>query len=224
MRFSDFLLRESRAVTHEIVRHPFLLELAAGALAWDKFSYYLEQDRVYLQTYRQCLLATAQKSPPQHRDYLSRFIVTAVDAEEDKVYGHYEKNHQLIKTGKVAPATVNYTTLLKATCSQEPFELCVAAIAPCMLLYQHAFAIAQYNTRPDNLYGNVIDTYTSDGFFDASSSVAGILDSLGRHATDDARDSMQAVFQRSARAELCFFQDAYQKREIACPVIGRSLG
>jgi thiaminase/transcriptional activator TenA len=48
MKFSDFLWQSIQLVYQAILQHPFIHELQQGRLSQTVFSYYLQQDALYL--------------------------------------------------------------------------------------------------------------------------------------------------------------------------------
>ena len=59
MTFTQELWQSTRHLYDAILAHPFNTELAAGTLNSDRFTYYVQQDELYIKVYARALAQVA---------------------------------------------------------------------------------------------------------------------------------------------------------------------
>ena len=116
--FSGYLRRQAARVWQAIERHPFLIELHAGTLPIDRFTYFVLQDYVYLLDFAQVLCHGGAKAPDLATlELFARHALGAVEVERSfhkgfgKTVGLSEQD--LDKVSK-APVTQAYITHLQS--------------------------------------------------------------------------------------------------------------
>jgi thiaminase/transcriptional activator TenA len=212
MKLSHLAWKQSLSITERIVRHPFVLELIEGSLCWSRFSFYLEQDKLYLEDYARCLAVIADKAPTHYQAHFSRYANHAVISEQDRVYGHYNQNHQIKRSGAIAPATLRYSGALLRTCLNEPLEIAVASILPCFWIYQHIGYLAKIKSNDNNLYQPWIDTYSSSSFSQGTEAIIGLFNDTANRSSKATQEKMVKTYKDSSAHEWNFFDDCYHLR------------
>lgn len=66
MKLSDQAWERSSKIIAEIKSHPFNQALMKGELQLDKFSYYIEQDSLYLREFARCHAMIAARIAPEY--------------------------------------------------------------------------------------------------------------------------------------------------------------
>lgn len=211
MKLSKSAWPSVRSIVRGIVQDPFMQGIIAGTLSWDRFSYYLEQDRYYLQVYKSCLHSIALSAPPCHQTHLMRYAISTVNKEEEQVYSYYDGHRDLVKSGFLSPATLAYTCSLTDVCLQEPVEVAIAAVLPCFWVYQYLGQKASRESMVGNPYAKWIQAYADDEFAENTYAMIEIFDALALNADVITRQKMLAQFQASSVLERRFFHDAYEK-------------
>ena len=192
-------------VYNNILRLPFLQELAAGTLPREKFNFYIGQDSLYLNEYSRVLAHIAARST--HSNMKSAFLKFAADgvAVENILHATF-----VAETPKqMSPTCLFYTSLLKATALDDLAVEC-AAILPCFWIYRevgkHIIREAKMEGNP---YSSWIATY-ADEAFDASTNLAiDLCDFIATTASSETRQRMTEVFVHASQLELRFWQSAY---------------
>jgi thiaminase/transcriptional activator TenA len=215
-RFSEEAWRHTGALRAAIHRLPFNTELAAGTLAPERFRFYILQDAIYLGEYARVLAIVAAKAPDA--DTVRAFGQAAVEAivVERALHGRYLAEFgvapEAVATAEPAPDCLAYTSFLLATAHQQPWEVSLAAILPCLWIYWDVAGAITSGAAPDNRYRAWIDTYADPRFGEAVQMVIGIADRAADGGTDAVRAAMLAAFARSTQYEYLFWDGAYNRR------------
>jgi thiaminase (transcriptional activator TenA) len=115
------------------------------------------------------------------------------------------------ETGRLTPATLNYTNYLLRMCAMEPVEVSIAAILPCFWVYRDIGRHIAQHTAPHNPFARWIDTYAGDAFDACVREAITIFDILADSASDAIRAKMLDAFYKSTCLEWHFWNDVYQK-------------
>jgi thiaminase/transcriptional activator TenA len=216
MALSDRLREDSDAIWRLLHAHPFLRELAAGALPPEKFRFYLEQNLLYLPDYARAIALGAAKAADVEE--LGRFAAALVNIVDTEIPENRELLGQIVADGAsdrggglaMAPATLAYTSYLLATAYRGgPLDI-MTAILPCAWSYGE---IAQA------LAGEVLDHPVYAGWvgFFASPSYAGLvmrmrseLDAMGEDVGPDRMAELETIFRMGGRLELAFWEMGYR--------------
>jgi thiaminase (transcriptional activator TenA) len=215
MRFSDEARQRTAALRAAIHALPFNRELAAGALAPDRFSFYITQDALYLAQYSRVLALAAAKAPDTPS--LQAFAGSALGAiaVEQRLHEHYLAELGIspaeIAAAEPAPDCLAYTSFLLATAHQEAWPVLIAALLPCFWIYWDVASAIIRDCAPGNPYQAWIDTYANPAFGESVKRVIGIADAAAS-AMPSAHAQMLAAFTRSAQYEYLFWDGTYQRR------------
>ena len=168
--FTQQLRRQADKIWRAIYAHPFLDELQAGTLPMDRFTYFIQQDYLYLLDFAQVLCLGGAKSPDlQTLETFSRHALIAVEVERTfhasfgKSLGLSQK--QLDRTPK-GPVTEAYTRHLQAVARAGSLAEIVAAVLPCYWIYGEV-GKRLYRNRPrkPKIYREWIETYASEDYW-----------------------------------------------------------
>lgn len=214
--FSHEARRRTQALRAAIDALPFNTELAAGALARDRFQHYITQDALYLREFARALAIAAAKAPDAAT--MQAFAQSALGAVavEQRLHERYLREFGLDPAGlaaaEPAPDCLAYTGFLIATAYHEPWEVLVAALLPCFWIYWDVGCAIAARSTADNPYRAWIDTYADPQFGEAVQQVIATADRASEAASAAVRARMLAAFTRATQYEWLFWDGAYQRR------------
>lgn len=203
-KWSSTARRAVEPIYQEILRHPFVTELAAGTLDRGKFLFYLGQDAMYLERYARVLAHVASRLTDKAAiaDVL-RFATDGI-AVESALHATFLQGAPL---PPMSPTCLMYTAVEEAQ-SFAPAAVEAASLLPCFLIYQQVGqAILTSCTNIDtNPYARWILTYADEVFAESTRRYTEICDSL---ATDGLCGQMTDIFITCTRLEWMFWDSAY---------------
>lgn len=208
MKWSEKTWLAAAPVYKNILRHPFVRELAGGDLSQERFMFYIRQDSLYIESYSRVLAHIASRLP--RKSQCESFLRFASDgiAVEKMLHEHYLQNGPAEKTVPT-PATLLYTSY-ELSKSMEPVEIEAASILPCFWVYQRVGEWILDRCSPDNPYVRWIDTYADETFAESTRWAIEICDELADMANDETRKRMTDVFVTGTRMEWMFWDSAYR--------------
>ncbi len=213
-KLSELAFKQSMNIIDSIKSHPFNTQLADGSLEKSKFTYYVEQDCLYLQDFARSLAMIASRVPPKFVKQFLSFSEGALVAEQEVVHGFFREAFNIQETGKLTPTTLSYTSFLLQISAIAPVEVAIAGILPCFWVYkivgQSIFEKTKLNNQ--NPYWHWIETYSSKNFSESVDSAIKIFDEVAIAASDTIRSSMLNTFYKSTVLEWHFWNDAYSMK------------
>ena len=211
MKLSEKAWELSSPIINAIKTHPFNQQLMSGILNRDIFTYYIEQDSLYLNDFSRCLAIIASKAPTAHIQHFLDFAKGALLAEQETVHYFFKQLFDIKETNKLTLATLSYTSYLLRTCSMEPIEVAIAAVLPCFWVYREIGLFIAKSSGSNNPYAQWIEVYSSDDFNHSVEKAISIFDELGRHTSEVIQQKMLDAFYKSTCLEWHFWNDAYNK-------------
>lgn len=213
--FSVELRKASARVWRAIDNHPFLLELHAGTLPMERFTYFILQDYVYLLDFAQVLCLGGAKSPDLATlELFCRHALGAV-AVERSFHASFAKTHGLTRQALDAvpkgPTTQAYIDHLQSVARGGTLGELVAAVLPCYWIYGEV-GKRLHGNRPSSpkVYREWIETYASEAFWKPVREQIQLMDRLGAAASKSEKNRMSENFALSSRYEFLFWQQAYR--------------
>ncbi len=214
MRFSEEAWGRIAPIYDAIVDHPFNRELAAGTLSMERFRHYIVQDGIYLIAFSRALAVAAARAEGTgdiakfaesareavvveralHESYFQRFGIPAAEAD----------------SAEPSPTCLSYNNFLVATAYHAPYEVLVAALAPCFWIYWEVGTHILGRAATDNPYQAWIDTYADEAYGAAVREVIAIADRIGEGVSAAVRAQMHAAFGRASQLEWMFWDAAYR--------------
>lgn len=216
--FTSLLRRRGDRIWRAIHGHAFLRELHAGALAKERFTYFILQDYLYLLDFAQVLCLGGAKSPDLSTlEIFARHALAAVEIERSfhagfgKTLGFSQK--QLDATHK-GPVTQAYIDHLQAVARGGRLGELVAAALPCYWIYGEV-GKQLYKGRPrqPKIYRQWIELYASAEFWRPVREQMRLMDRLGAQASATEKRLMTAHFLLSSQYEYLFWDQAYRMEE-----------
>lgn len=217
MRFTDTLWQDIAPVRAAIHDHPFLNELAAGALAAEKFRHYMMQDSLYLAEYARVLAIAAAKAPTAAgRLEFSDGAKVAVQVEQalhQSFFGQFGVTPELVAATEPTPVCLGYTSYLGALAATRSYEELIAGVLPCFWIYWDVGCAIKPLAASPNPYAAWIDTYGAPDFGAATERVRVLVDEAADAAGAATRDAMRTAFRNASRYEWMFWDSAWQEAD-----------
>jgi thiaminase/transcriptional activator TenA len=198
--------------------HPFITELAEGALPLDKFRFFLEQDNFYLEEYARCLAMGAAKSRTERElRYFTTDLNQVLDAElpsNRALLAKVTERGAVDRGGALAmaPANVAYTSYMQALALRGgPLEI-MASLLPCAWSYVEIATALRERTDLDHPdYGGWIGYFSLPANVEMVADMRRDFDALVAEevTTEDRSEEIERIFATSSRLERGFWQMAY---------------
>jgi thiaminase/transcriptional activator TenA len=212
--FTEELWEAASPVYQAILEHPFLAGLRAGTLPPDRFRFFLEQDRLFLDSYARSLTLMAARAPSAEAILLfSRDCAGAIEAErelEEQLLAAIGEPAPPIAQDAPAPTTMAYGNYLLGSCWVGSFAEALGAVLPCYWVYFEVGRDLSRSGSPSPIYQRWIDNYASPEFGAVVTRVRALMDIEGTHLSQDQRDSVTRHFVAAGRYEWMFWQMAWQ--------------
>ncbi len=213
MKFTDKLWKETREIYDKILLHPFNQELMKGILDEKIFSFYINQDSLYLVEFGKALAVTAGRATDANTIIqFATFANDAIVVERLLHKGYFEKFNIQVKR-EPSPTCFNYTNFLLAVCSTGNYEEAVTALLPCFWIYRevgnYIFKYAQEN----NKYSEWIKTYSSKDFTESVDKMIEITNKTANAVSQNQKNKMLEKFVYSVKLEYMFWDSAYKQEE-----------
>lgn len=215
-KLSETALKQVMPAIDAIKKHPFNTQLANGTLDKSLFTYYIEQDTLYLKDFARSLALLAARVPTPYTKIFLSFSEGALIAEQEVVHQFFRDTLSAKNTGKLSPATLMYTSYLLRTCATEAVEIGIASTLPCFWIYNiiGQSILKQTTIKEKNPYWRWIETYASEDFTHTTHQAISIFDEMASTACQNTQKLMLDAFHKSTLLEWHFWNDAYHLKTI----------
>ena len=147
---------------HQILDLPFVRALGDGTLDEDLFSFYLDQDALYLRDYSRALATlSARADSAEAQVHWAAGAHEAIAAESQLHEGWLANRARL---GGPSPITMGYTNFLRASAAGDDYVVGAAAILPCYWLYEEVGAVLSSQNHGDHPYAEWLSMYGGEEF------------------------------------------------------------
>lgn len=147
---------------HQILDLPFVRALGDGTLDEDLFSFYLDQDALYLRDYSRALATlSARADTAKGQVHWAAGAHEAIAAESQLHEGWLANRARL---GGPSPITMGYTNFLRAFTAGEDYVVGAAAILPCYWLYEEVGAVLSSQNHEGHPYADWLTLYGGEEF------------------------------------------------------------
>jgi thiaminase/transcriptional activator TenA len=219
MGFSDQLKRENRRIWDAIMGHPFVLELGAGTLPIEKFTYYVKQDYLYLIDFARCIGLAASKAEEiedmrSWADMMGGCLRYETEMLESLSEALGMLPGEIAGTPK-APTNEAYTNHILRVAYEGSMGENVAALLPCMWTYIDVGGvlaeIGGYEGHP--VYEEWCEAYNAPEYNELVDIYLSLVDRSAEKAGVPVKDRMRRHFRLSTRYEYMFWEMAYRMEE-----------
>jgi thiaminase (transcriptional activator TenA) len=217
------LLRERGAASWTAaVGHPMVAGIGAGTLPHETFRYYFEQNVLYLEDYARAIALIIGRAPDLAAvRVLTRFLSQIVDTELPANYAFLARLGGPAPASSapagsagpgpaalMAPVTYAYTRHLLDTAGRRDLPAGLAAVLPCQWSYGELATRLAAAMPADPVYADWIAMFAGDGYDELVQASTALLDQHTDVANEALMTSLSAVFDRSTRYELAFWDMA----------------
>ena len=210
MSFSKELQRGVSPLWEKMVTHPFVQELGANTLPWEKFQRYFQQDYVFLRGWLSLICLGIAKSPDFHgARKLSGFLNSALGGEEGLFQDAFRDmglSEEQIANLKPLPTTHAFAGYLTNVAYRGSFHEIITALLCIEWTYlDWAQRLTTAGSRPDNrYYREWIDIHAGAELEDLVTWMRQVLD---KGPIED-RDRLEEIFLGCLRYEFLFWEMA----------------
>jgi len=210
MKFSEKIWQECFPIYNSIINHSFNLELAAGNLDPIRFSYYIEQDSLYLHDFARSLAIIAarvnrSKMVIEFLDFAKGAFIT----EQEIVHQYFRNVMPTTPSGQISTACLGYTSYLLSTATIALLEVGIASLLPCFWIYNEVGKDIHQKSVIDNKYSVWVNNYVSEDFSRGVLRMIEITDYFYAAANHETKLAMSNAFATSSMWEFYFWDDAY---------------
>jgi thiaminase (transcriptional activator TenA) len=199
--------------------HLMVAEIGAGSLPRQTFRYYFEQNVLYLEDYARAIALIIARAPGLAEvTVLTRFLSQIVGTELPANYSFLERlggpagPGGTRGTAAMAPTTYAYTRHLLDTAGRGDLTAGLAAVLPCQWSYGEIGAGLATAALPlDPICAEWISMFSGDGYDELVRSTTGLLDRYADPGDQARLTGLSAIFDRSTRYELAFWDMAYTR-------------
>lgn len=213
MKFTEELRAEVVSIWNASFEHPFILELANGTLAIEKFRYYLLQDSYYLFHFAELQEICASKAKDVETKL--RFLDHAESTRKAELGLHqtFFEMLEIRAADKVsfqpAPTAYNYTSHMYRVAQDGDLAEVLSVILPCYWLYLEIGERLKDANPNHPIYDKWISTYGSEWFKASVIEQINRLDQLAEQASHESKSRMKDHFIISSQFEYQFWEMAY---------------
>ncbi len=206
MKWSEEVWQKAEYIYEDILRLPFVKELATGSLSKERFLFYIRQDAIYIENYSKVLAHIASRLP--EKGWREDFLKFASDGilVENALHASFT---EISDTNTVATPTCLLYCSYESAKALEPVEIEAAAILPCFWIYMCVGNEIHKNCESNNPYSKWIDTYADEYFAKSTARAIEICDELAEKTTEGIRDKMTEAFIAATKMEWMFWDSAY---------------
>lgn len=210
------MLEAAKDIWEGYVKHPFVLGLADGSLAVEKFRFYLLQDYLYLFDYAKVFAQGVVKArePDAMRAFAS-YVDSILNGEMDIHKGYMARlGISKEQAERVRPSLKNqsYTAYMRAVAAEEgPAEI-MAAVLSCAISYEHIakWIVAHYpDAEKHDFYGEWVRGYAAEGYAAANDALIEWMERFAEGYSEAKIARLVEIFVDCSRFESLFWDMAW---------------
>lgn len=208
MKWSEKAWNSIQPIYNRIIELPFIQELMNGTLPYEKFTFYIQQDALYLAEYGKVLTGIASKlDDPRHIAAFIHFAGNSIVVENEL---HRSFVNEIATDVKPSPSCLLYTSYLKSLLGNSPKEVICAGVLPCFWIYNEVGKyILAHQTVGENRYQSWINTYEGEEFTKSVLEAISICEELANTCTEEQQEAMTDAFVMCSKFEWMFWDSAY---------------
>lgn len=209
-------IERTKHIFATIVEDDFVKEMCTGTLPMEKFMWYTEQDKLYLDDYARSMALLSSRVPDiADTAQLMQFCESAAVAEQTLHEYFLARYPHSSGTLKKSPACELYTGFLAKHAAFSSAEVAAASVLPCFWIYEavgHHFA-DQLHLVANHPYARWLEMYVSAEYHDEVQRAVEMVDRLAANTTPEVREKMFEVYAKGCVMELMFWQSAYKMEQ-----------
>lgn len=213
LNFTERLWNENYGTYQAILSLPFIRGVADGTLPAEEFRYYIIQDYLYLQNYRNVFKILLSKAPDERAKEFITCEIQGIDEEIENVHLVYSKKYNItseeLANAKPNQTTQDYNAFLTETATEEPFPVGFIATLPCnWIYYRVADDIKNAGYVKNNPYQEWIDAYSSTLWEETDTREFVYLVEYYMVNNEHLRGDMEQAFNRAFEYEYMFWKES----------------
>ena len=199
---------------------PFLLELGAGTLDPERFTFYIQQDAKYLVAYQKTMTTLAGKAPgSKELSFWAQSAVQAI-AEEQAMQEQLFTNdtvakHRVEGLG-MSLHTAAYSNFLLTSAALDSYAVATAAVLPCYWIYAEsgvAVLEASKGALDGHPYGTWVEAYADEAFTEISRDAVRLVEEACEVAGEAERARAVEAFRQATHFEELFWTQPMDEPE-----------
>lgn len=223
MSFFQKIYQRAETLRHQIIYHPYNIDLFNDTLCSTKFKTYLTQDSVYLRHYARLLTQTAVRFEQEahveyaqiFRDFANATVAAAEDLDKTYIQQWYSPTLFSPNNTVLLPSMATYINHLTDVCQQAPLPQVVASLMPCFWTYAETGKALGQSISPDHSYKMWIELQYCSPEFDAFTELyTHILEQLAYKIPLEEQEAMIEIFIKSLEHELALWNEVYGVTEL----------
>ncbi|MGH3159840.1 MAG: thiaminase II [Streptosporangiaceae bacterium] len=212
---SDELWHGISGIYEAILAHPFITGLTDGSLAESAFAFYVVQDALYLTHFAATLAGLGLRAPDAAQtEMFARHAAGVVSVERtlhESLLADLGIDPEAARTADLAPASLGYTSFLRAAVTCGGYAEGVGAVLPCYLIYWKVGTELLRRGSPEPRYQRWIGTYGGDEYAAAAGEMVATADRIGRGLSAAERSRVHRNFRTASRYEWLFWDMGYRQ-------------
>ncbi len=195
-----------------IFKHKFIEALLTGKLNPKIFTFYVQQDVLYLSEYRRVVALLASRLDDTEHSQFFMDSATKIISVEGEVHNTFLKGNNDMPAH--SPTCQLYISYLSRIVNTQVVEIGMAAILPCFTIYREVGEYILKNQRAQkNPYQDWIDTYGSEDFAKTTDTVIEICNYYAQITNNVTKLAMEKAFIMSSKLEWMFWDSAYNMEQ-----------
>ncbi|WP_317854999.1 thiaminase II [Chakrabartyella piscis] len=213
--FTDELLKATGNIWSGYLKQDFVKELGNGALAEEKFRFYMVQDYLYLLQYAKVFaLGVVKANDEETMRYFASMVHETLDDEMNihKTYmARLGITPEELTTTKTAFANQSYTSYMLDVSQRGDILDVLVAVLSCAWSYEMIGAeLAKIpNSKEHPFYGEWIVGYTSEGYVNSVVGLKEKVNALVEEVSPARKDALTEMFVNCCKFEREFWNMSY---------------
>ncbi|WP_237223863.1 bifunctional hydroxymethylpyrimidine kinase/phosphomethylpyrimidine kinase [Rothia nasisuis] len=196
-------------IWERITALPFIRQLADGTLSAEDFTFYQDQDALYLREYSRALALLSAKAPTSEQQVFWARGAAECITVESLLHGDW-LGADYVSAGP-SPVTRAYTDFLTDAAGVQDYAIAAAAVLPCYWLYAEIGELLAAANRPDHPYTAWLSMYGSADFRASVEQALAYIEAALEVASPQVRSLATQAYQQASAHELHFFDQAHRR-------------
>ncbi len=202
------LVNETGDLWCKYINHPLITSIKNDTIVPYKFINYLEQDKIYIESYIQFFKKLA-KEASNEREHSYFQMALALEVESDLV------NIYEIKTTHPTHVTNQYISYIAKIMAGDNYLAKLIVLAPCIIGYGYiGQKLAKIDVDEDNFCFPWLKVYSDGNYIDGVEEYINIINQY--NVSDEQFIELQSIFSKCCQLEIDFFN---QGLEVAKPTV-----
>lgn len=226
--FMEETIKHSLPIWDRCADTPFVQELCAGTLPFEKFRQYMIQDSIYLKNYariygKAIYHSTVLKDIQVYYEMLG-FVTDAESAVRLRYLRQFGMTDDDIELIEPFAENREYIEFLTETAERGDTCEMLMAVLPCMLSYSYIFRkIADRAKRNRSKYLDFIMDYADSRYETECREWSRFADEKCGHLPEEAKERLRSAFEKAGVLELRFWEMAYREHKHIWKFLGERL-